>query len=323
MHNARRRFLTNLGAGLMATPLASWAQQPTKVARLGYLSLAASIGNGEEAFLRGMRDLGYVEGRNFSIEWRFAKNNIALLPELAADLVRLNVEILLAVQSPSIQALKQATGSIPIVMVGVGDPVATGLITSLARPGGNITGRASVTAELAGKCLEMTRELFPASKSVAVLINPNDPFGKTYLEQVQSAGRILKLALNVFMIRAETDVEPAFREMTKARNVSVLVQGSLQRKSIHDLAVKHRIAAISSTSSFADNGGLLSYSGKLSEMYGGAAYYVDRILKGAKPADLPVAQPTLFELVINMKIAKTLGIKVPQSLLARADRLIE
>jgi len=318
----RRRLFTAMGAGLLTLPLGIRAQAPARYVRLGYLTTNPGASTGEEAFMQSMRGLGYVEGRNLSVEWRFAKGNPALLPELAAELVRLNVDVLVAALTPAIQAAKSATSSVPIVMAASGDPVATGLIASLARPGGNITGMSGLTGELTGKCLEIARDLHPTSKQLAVMVNSLDPFGKTYLDQVETAARRLSVSLQTFMIRGDNDIEQSFRDMVRTKTLTVLVQGSLQRKSIHDLAIKNRIASIASTSGYADNGGLISYAGTINELYGNAAAYVDKILKGAKPADLPVAQPTRFELVINMKTAKALGVRVPQTLLARADRVI-
>lgn len=189
MTNARRRLIATLGVGLLVVPLGGWAQVPARVARLGYLSPGPGIGIGEEAFIQNMRALGYVEGRNLSIEWRFAKGKAELLPDLAGELVRLNVDVLVASLTPAVQAAKKATGSLPIVMAPSGDPVATGLIASLARPGGNITGVSSITRELTGKCMELARDLFPSAKSLAVLVNPLDPLGKPYFEQVERASR--------------------------------------------------------------------------------------------------------------------------------------
>ena len=246
-----------------------------------------------------------------------------LLPELAAELVRLKVDIIVAAQTPAVHAAKQATSEIPIVMATAGDPVGTGLIASLGRPGGNITGNAATTAELGAKTLEAVREMLPAVRRVAVLANASDPFTRSFLEQIEAGGRTLGIQVQSVMVRTADEFETAFSGMIKERADAVIVQPSLPRKAALELAMRHRLPSVSPTRLFPAEGGLMAYSASQHDMYRRAARYVDRILKGAKPADLPVEEPTKFELVINLKTAKALGITIPPALLARADEVIE
>ncbi len=274
---ARRKFLATLLGGAAAWPLAARAQQP-KVPTIG----ALVIGNiSPEEFWRefrqGLRDLGYIEGQNIRFEFRSAEGQIDRLPELAAELVRLKVDVIVTWFTPTAVAAKQATREIPIVMAETGDPIGTGLVMSLPRPGGNVTGIASVTAELAGKSVQLIRDMLPSARRVTALANATDPFSKPFLEQIQLGGE----------------------------------------------ATGTGVPAVSVPRWFVDEGGLMSYSAIYADLFRKAAVYVDKILKGAQPADLPVEQPTRFQLVINMKTAKALGITVPATLLARADEVIE
>ncbi|MGH8629993.1 MAG: ABC transporter substrate-binding protein [Burkholderiales bacterium] len=315
----RRGVITLLGAAA-ALPAVAWAQQPNK-ARLGLL-----VVSNPEPFLgllrEGLRSRGYVEGKSVQIEVRSAQGNADSLPGLAAELVRLQVDVLVAWQTPAVQAAKQATTRIPIVM-SAGDPVGTGLIASLARPGGNITGVTGTTAAMGGKTLELIRELLPSAKRVAVLANAADPFTKPFLEQIEHAGRAVAIDIHSFRVRSVDEFNAAFSEMGKRRADAVIVQPSLPRDPAISLALKHRLPSVSATKAFPDAGGLMSYAASTTEIYRDTAVYVDKILKGAKPADLPVQQPTKFELVVNLKTAKALGISVPRSLLLRADKVIE
>jgi putative ABC transport system substrate-binding protein len=322
----RRKLLLALGASAFAAPFVSFAQRQTsKVARIGLLGLAsASYKTWVKVLLAELRNLGYVEGKNLVIESRWAEGKSDRLPELAAELVHLKVDIIVTIQTPAAQAAMQATNTIPIVMAPAGDPVGTGLVVSLARPGGNVTGFSAATAELAAKTLDLIREILPSVKRVAVLANATDSFTKSFLGQIEPAGRALGIDIRTFMIRGEKEVDAAFAAMDKARVGAVIVQGSLPLRRAADLALKLRIPSASSTTGgFAEAGGLMSYAPSLANVYRGAAVYVDKILKGAKPADLPVQQPTKFDLVINLKTAKAIGIKIPQSILARADKVIE
>lgn len=316
----RRNFVAALAGAVVASPLVGVAQP--RMPKIGVL-LLGGLEPFSRMFREGLRDLGYSEGRNIEIEFRSAQGNAALLPQLAAELLRLRVDIIVASETPSVQAARQATREIPIVMAAAGDPVGTGLIVSLARPGGNITGLSAQAAELAGKSLELIREVLPSASRVAVMALVGNPLTKPFLEQAQIAARTLGIALKSIVVRGAGEFDAVFTQMADERIEAVLVQPSLPHKPAADLALKHRLPAVSITSAFAAAGGLLSYAASLSERYRGAAVYVDKILKGQKPADLPVGQPTKFELVINMRTAKALGLTMPTALLARADEVIE
>ena len=316
----RREFITLLGSAMAAWPLPLNAQQ-SRMPRIGVLL----ISNPEQfwsMFREGLRDHGYVDGQNIQLEFRSADGRAFLLPELAAELVRLKVDIIVANQTPAAQTAKQATSEIPIVITA-GDPIGTGLVTSLARPGGNITGISSTTAELGGKLLELIREVLPLTRRVAVLANATDPFTKPFLEQIELGGRTLGIAIQTVMVRGTEEFEAAFVEMHKTQADAVIIQPSLQRRRAVELALRHRLPPISPTRPFPAEGGLMSYSANQHELYKRAAFYVDRILKGAKPAELPIEQPIKFELVINLKTAKALGLEISPTLLARADEVIE
>jgi putative tryptophan/tyrosine transport system substrate-binding protein len=318
----RREFLTFASVAVLS-PLASAAQQP-KVPTIG----ALVIGNTDpeefwRVFRQGLRDLGYVEGQNIRFEFRSAEGQANRLPELAAALVRLKVDVIVTWFTPPTQAAKQATRQIPIVMADAGDPVGMGLVASLARPGGNVTGIAGMTAELSGKCIELIREMLPAARRVTALANATDPFSKPFLEQVQLGGEATGTTINPIKISSREEFEAAFAAMEKERPDAVIVQPSLPSKRAAELALKHRVPAVSVPRRFAEEGGLMSYSPRIADLYRKAAVYVDKILKGAQPADLPLEQPTIFELVINLKTAKALGLTVPPIFLARADELIE
>lgn len=274
-------------------------------------------------FREAMRDLGYVEGQNIQFEYRSAEGDRNRLKELAADLVRDNVDVIVSWQTPTATAAKQATQSIPIVMADSGDPVGTGLVASLARPGGNVTGMAGVTAELAGKSVELVRQIIPSSTHVAALCNGLDPFSKPFLEHVQLGGKAAGVAIKPIILSSSDELDAAYSSMSEDHIDAVVVQPSLPTRRTADLALQHHLPAVSVPRWFADDGGLLSYSPRLADIYRRAASYVDKILKGAKPADLPVEQPTKFELVLNKKTAKALGLTFPPQLLAIADEVIE
>src|SRR5262245_5743703 len=321
-HIERRKFLATLG-GAAGWPLVALAQQP-KVPTIG----ALVIGNiSPEQFWRefrlGLRDLGYVEGENIQFEFRSAEGHLDRLPELAAELVRLKVDMIVTWFTPTALAAKQATHEIPIVMAETGDPVGTGLVASLPQPGGNVTGIAAVTAELAGKTVQLIREILPSARRVTALANATDPFSKPFLEQNQLGGEATGTAINPIRINNDEEFESAFAAMERDRPDAIIVQPSLPSKRAAELALQHRVPAVSVPRWFVDEGGLMSYSAIYADLFREAAVYVDKILKGAQPADLPVEQPTRFQLVINMKTAKALGITVPARLLARADELIE
>jgi putative ABC transport system substrate-binding protein len=318
----RREFIT-LVSSSVAWPLAAGAHA-SKVPTIG----ALVIGNTDpeefwRVFRQGLRDLGYVEGQNIRFEFRSAEGQANRVPDLAAELVRLKVDVIVTWFTPTTQAAKQATREIPIVMADAGDPVGTGLVASLARPGGNVTGIAGITAELSGKCIELIRDILPAARRVTALANATDPFSKPFLEQVQLAGKATGTTINPVRISSREGFEDAFAAMEKDRPDAVVVQPSLPSKRAAELALKHRVPAVSVPRWFAEEGGLMSYSARFADLYREAAVYVDKILKGAGPADLPVEQPTIFELVINLKTAKALDLTVPPAFLARADKVIE
>jgi putative ABC transport system substrate-binding protein len=323
----RREFLIN-GLAMLVLPLVAHAQQPKKIARIGFLSAASLSGNVDrlEAFRQGLRELGYVEGRNVAIEARWAEGKYDRLPGFAAELVRLKVDVIVTYGPPAIQAAKEATGTIPIVMAGIIDPVATGFVASLARPGGNITGQSLMAPELIGKQLQILKEIVPTVTRVAVLGNPSNAGNAPQVRHAQDAARALGVRLQLLEARGPGEIDSAFAAITRERAGAVIVlvdvMFDVERRRIAELAAKSRLPTVSLLANHAEAGGLMSY-GANNDRFRGAATYVDKILKGAKPADLPVEQPTKFELVINMKTAKKLGIRIPQSILARADRVIE
>jgi putative ABC transport system substrate-binding protein len=321
----RRDFVTLLGSAAVTWPLAARAQPVPVIGVLLIGTAADDLTSAALAALReGLRDAGYVEGRNLAIEYRFAENHYERLPALASDLVRRQVAVIFASgggQAPP--AAKAATTTIPIVFAGGFDPIQSGLVTSLNRPGGNITGMAGVTAELAGKSVEIIRELLPSAHRVVALANAPDPFSKPFLEHIRLGGVATGTTIDAKMIRSAEELEAAFSEMEKERPDAIIVQPSLPSTRSAELALRYRIPAVSAVRGFVDEGGLMSYAAAEADMYGHAALYVDKILKGAKPAELPVEQPTKFVLIINMKTAKSLGLTVAPAFLARADEVIE
>jgi putative ABC transport system substrate-binding protein len=327
----RRTFLGRLAGGLLAAPLAAEAQPAAKVPRIGYLAgnLAASP-HLPEAFRQGLRDLGYVEGRNVVIEYRSAEDKLERLPALAAELVALKVDVIVAPNTPTALAAKQATRTLPIVFTFVGDPVGSGLVTSLARPGGNVTGLSLLFPELVGKCLELLKQAVPRVSRVAFLWQPgalDERTEKDRLKRAEVAARALGVRLQFVEARGPEDFDRAFSDMTRARAEALTALGGAmlfnERRRLVALAAKHRLPAVFPFREFVDVGGLMAYGPDLADLSRRAATYVDKILKGAKPGDLPVEQPTKFELVINVKTAKALGLTIPQSVLGRADEVIQ
>ena len=326
----RNSKIVNLAIALLITILA-WpypaaAQQPAKVPRIGFLS-----GSGNpfavEAFRQGLRDLGYTEGKNILIEYRYAERMLEQAPGLVAELVQLKVDVLVSTAQPMIRAAKQATKTIPIVMVATFDPVATGVVDSLARPGGNITGLSTLARELSGKRLELLKEVVPRISRVALLLDSNTPGPVLSFKEYETAARALKIPLQSLEVRGPTpDLEGSFQAAAKGRaSALITIRNSLTQryaKRIADLAVKNRLPSMYERSDYVEAGGLVSYSSDDAENYRRAAVYVDKILKGAKPADLPVEQPTKFEFVINLKTAKQIGLTIPPNVLARADKII-
>jgi putative tryptophan/tyrosine transport system substrate-binding protein len=309
---------------LLAAPLAASAQQPPgKSYRIGLLGDVPSFL--DEAFRQGLRELGYVEGQNIAIEHRSPELKYERLPGLAADLVRLKMDVIVAASPAATEAAKRATSTIPIVFTVSGDPVADGLVASLARPGGNITGLATISPELLGKQLEILKSVAPKVSRVAVLQNPNTHRG--VLRQAEGAARALGVQLQILEARTPSEIDAAFAAMSSQRADGILVLRDAvfraQRAQITALAAKNRLPAVYGLREEAEVGGLVAYGASVPQLYRRAATYVDKILKGAKPGDLPVEQPTKFELVINLKTAKTLGLTIPPSLLLRADQVIE
>jgi len=329
--NNRRKLLVALSAGALAAPLASFAQQqaPAKVRRIGLLSAHSPSATTpwHRAFQLGLRDLGWVEGKNISIEYRYSEGRNDRVPDLAADLVRLKVEVIVASVTPDALAAQKATRAIPIVVVAAGDPVALGLVESLARPGGNITGLTPMTAELGGKRLELLKEIVPKLSRVAVLSNPQNVGSPLAWKELQLAARQLGIQLHSLEVRSPNDFDKAFVDATGGRAGALFIIPdpviTPNLKQIAGLAAKSRLPSIFHVSEFADAGGLVTYGPDRADLFRRAATYVDKLLKGAKPGDLPVQQPTKFELVINMKTAKALGITIPQTILVQADRVIE
>ena len=328
----RRAFVGALVGGVLSAPLAAEVQQAAKVPRIGYLATnLAALPHLREAFLQGLRDLGYVEGRNVVIEYRDAEAKSERLPALAAELVALKVDVIVAAAGTLVAlAAKQATRTLPIVFIGAGDPVTSGLVTSLARPGGNVTGLSLLFPELVGKCLEQLTQAVPGVSRVAVLWQPGavgERTEKDILKAADVAGRALGVRLQFVEARGPADVDRAFSDMTRARAgaLTVLTTSMFfgERRRLVDLAAKNRLPAVYPSREYVDAGGLMAYGSNLADLFRRAATYVDKILKGAKPGDLPVEQPTKFELVINLKTAKALGLTIPQSLLMRADEVIQ
>ena len=327
----RRTFLAGTGVALLAAPFAAEAQQAAKIARIGYLSHnRAANPHTHEAFRQGLRDLGYVEGRNVVIEYRDAEGKFERLPALAAELVALKVDVIVAPPTAAALVAKQATKTIPIVFAVAADPVTSGLVTSLARPGGNVTGLSILAPELVGKNLELLTQGVPGVSRVAVLRQPGvlgERTEKDMLKEAEVAARALGVRPQFVEARGPDDFDRAFSEMIRAHAGALTVLPSTmfgsERRRLVDLAAKNRLPAMYSWREFVDAGGLMSYGPNVADNYRRAAAYVDKILKGAKPADLPVEQPTKFELVINRKTAKTLGLTIPPSLLQRADEIAQ
>jgi putative ABC transport system substrate-binding protein len=319
----RREFIALLGGAVAAWPLAARAQQ-IHIPKIGVLVAGSPDPQPFwTTFREAMHDLGYIEGQNIEFEYRSAEGDRNRLKELAADLVHDNVDILVTWQTPTVTAAKQVTQSIPIVMADSGDPVGTGLIASLARTSGNVTGMAGVTAELAGKSVELIRQVIPSSRQVAALCNGPDPFSKPFLDHVQLSGKAAGVAIKPIILSSNDQLDAAFSDMSEEHIDAVVVQPSLPTQRTADLALQHHLPTVSVPRWFADAGGLLSYSPRQADIYREAATYVDKILKGANPADLPVEQPTKFELILNRKTAKALGLTFPPQLLAVADEVIE
>jgi putative ABC transport system substrate-binding protein len=325
-HMRRREFITIIGGGAAAWSFAASAQQPERMRRIGVLS----PGSDESALFwlhDDLRDLGWLEGKNVVFERRFAENRPERLDEFAAELVRLNVDVIVATGTLGPLAAKRATSTIPIVMTAAGDPLGSGLVASLAQPGGNVTGMSLMAPDLGGKRLELLRELLPRVSKVAVLWNAANPYPAIVFEETQNAGRALGIDVRSLEVRGPDDFDGAFAAARQHRpDALIAVEDPLTftyRKRIADFAVTERLPSLHGIIEDVKAGALISYGANLRDLHRRAVSYVDKILKGLKPVDLPVQQPTTFELAINLKTAKALGLAIPPTLLARADEVIE
>jgi putative ABC transport system substrate-binding protein len=325
----RRRFITGATLGFLAPPLAAQAQPAGKMARIAVLGATRPEDLPQwEGLRQGLRERGYVEGQNIAIDYRWAQGRFERLPVLAAELAGLKPAVMVAFVTQSSVAARNATNTIPIVMVAVADPIGAGLVSSLARPGGNVTGNSSVSVEVTGKSLELLKEVAPERRRVAVLWNPaNAVFQNQMVNEAETASRRLGLQAQIIAARDAGEIDKAFQLMTRERAEALAVLSDptfiAARTRIVALALKGRLPSVSGNKQYADAGGLLSYGPNFYELYRGAAGYVDRILKGAQPGELPIEQPTKFELAINVKTAKAIGLTIPESLLQRADEVIE
>jgi putative tryptophan/tyrosine transport system substrate-binding protein len=320
----RRAFVAGC-LGLLAAPLAAGAQSAGKVYRIGWLANDRDP-PGDEAFQQGLRDLGWVEGRNIITEYRFVQGKPDRAPTLAAELVALKVDLIVAIGGRAL-VVKSATSTIPVVFVVYADPIRLGLVASLARPGGNLTGLTSMGTDLIGKRYQLLKEAVPGISRVAVLVNASRPWVNEWEAEANAAAQVLGLRRQRVDVRDATEFERAFSDMARDRAEALAVDNDAlfwdHRKELADLALKHRLATMSEYRELVEAGGLMAYLVDNPDLYRRAATYVDRMLKGAKPADLPVEQPTKFELVINLKTAKALGLTIPPSVLARADQVID
>ena len=328
--NNRRKLIVALGAGGLVASFGSSAQQPpTRIPRIGLLSpfTANDTAVWHRAFHQGLRDLGWFDGKNIGIEFRYADGRDDRLPDLASDLVRLKVDGIVAAVTADVSAAKNATKTIPIVMQSAGDPVALGLVASLARPGGNVTGLTNISTEMGGKRLALLKELVPNLSRVAVLWNPQTKISTLNWKDIQLPAQQLGIQVHSLQAQSPSDFDKVFKDATQARAGALAVlpdplfAGNIKR--IADLAIKHNLPSIFHLREYVDVGGLAAYGPDRSDLFRRSATYVDKILRGAKPADLPVEQPTKFELFLNGRTAKALGLTIPQSLLISADKVIE
>ena len=322
----RRVFLGTVVRGVLTAPFAAQAQQAARVPRVGYLALGLPSDSFVQAFQQGLRELGYVEAQNILLEFRYAQGHEERLPALATELVRLGVDVIVATATSGAHAARQATRTIPIVMLAVGD--AGEFVANLAKPGGNMTGVSTLGPDLAGKRLQLLLEVTPGLSRVAVFWNPLNSFSMLIMRQTEAAARMLGMQLESLEVRVPTDFDNAFRAATRRGDAGAVIAAEdsfifAHRKRIVEFAARNGLPSMSGYRGFVEAGGLMSYGPNLLDLARRVPIYVDKILKGAKPGDLPVEQPTKFELVINLKTAKALGLRIPQSLLQRADQVIE
>jgi putative ABC transport system substrate-binding protein len=322
----RRRFLLTSLAGALAAPLVLEAQRTAgPLPRIGVLLFLPMTRAAQDDFRRGFHEHGYVEGRNLLVEWRSAEGSTDRAGALALEIVQRKVSVIVAEFTPAIRAAKNATPTIPIVMASAGDPVATGLVASLARPSGNVTGFTNAAAELSGKRLELLREVVPGLKNVGLLIHGGDPLDGAFVDETRSAAARTGIDVHVRSVPRPEDLDGVLSAMREHQNGAVIVLANLPvpARQVAQSALRYRLASISVLNDFVEEGGLMSYGASVGDIRRRAVGYVDKILKGAKPAELPVERPTKFELVINLKTAKALGLTIPPSLLARADQVLE
>jgi putative tryptophan/tyrosine transport system substrate-binding protein len=325
----RREFILALGGAAAGWPFAARAQQATKVYRIGFMgnSTAALEANLVGPFRDALREFGYEEGRNIAIEYRWAEGHYERFPALVAELIAQKVDVIVTAGTPATLAVKAATTSVPLVMVAVGDPVGTGIVASLGRPGGNITGLSSIAPELEGKRLELLRELIPNLSHIAVLSNPANLFHVASLKQARVAAELLRIRVQSVEVRASEEIDGALAALARERPGALLILADRvflhDRKRLMDFATQNRIPGVYAYRELVEAGGLMSFGPNYADMHRRAANYVNKILKGSKPADLPVEQPTKFELFVNVKAAKAMGLTIPESFLLRADEVIE
>src|SRR5712675_2383848 len=325
----RRQFIRLFGGAVVAATSAAHAQQPAKSRRIGILETVSPALNVKniDALRRGLRELGYIENQNYILEYRSADGHGERFPALAGELVRLHVDLIVTRGTPAAQAAKNATETIPIVMAAIGEPLGVGVVASLARPGGNVTGLSAFVTELAGKRVELAKELWPGSSTVGLLNNMGNPVVPPQWEETKKAAKVLGIEAVLLDIRSRDDIPRAF-ETANAQHVDTLLVGievliQENRQLITDLAAKHRLRAIYASKEFVDVGGLMAYGVSYPDLYSRSATFIDKIFRGAKPGDLPVEQPTKLELIVNLQAAKALGLAVPAALLSRADEVIE
>jgi putative ABC transport system substrate-binding protein len=324
----RREFISLVGGAAVVSPFAAWAQQPTMPV-IGFLNGTSAQGYGHfvVSFRQGLSEAGYVEGQNIAIEYRWAEGHYERLPALAADLVRLRVAVLVATSTPANVIAMKATTEIPIVFTTSSDPVALGLVASLNRPGGNVTGAVTLNVQVVSKRLELLHEMVPTATPIAVLVNPTNPNAKTQSEALQTAARAIGLQIETLNVTTENEIDAVFAQLAERRTGALLVDTDAflfgRRAQLIDLAKRYTIPTIFDRREYAEAGGLVSYGGSVEDVYRLAGIYTGRILKGERPADLPVIQSTKLQLIVNLKTAHALGVTPPPSLLARADEVIE